>query len=85
MQMRKLMSALAVGTLAMAGGLAFGPAEMPEQAENGCRGINEARGQDGGNGQAGDVAGEVLNEVADLLSGNDCEDHENASGTRGRS
>jgi hypothetical protein len=85
MQMRKLMSAVAIGALAMGGGLAAAPADTPEEASNGCRGINEARGEDGGEGQAGETeAAEILDWVASLLDDDGCEDDGSASGDHGR-
>jgi hypothetical protein len=84
MRHRKLLAALSVGALTVVGGFAAtgpdnaGPPEdrdTPEQAENGCQGINEARERLGEDNPAADV----LDAVADLLSDDDCEGHDRAS------
>jgi hypothetical protein len=82
MRHRKLLSTLAVGALAF-GTFGFGPgnseADTPEEAENGCPGINEARDHVGDDNPASDV----LDEVARLLSDDECEEHGSASGEGG--
>jgi hypothetical protein len=83
MRHRKLLAALSVGALTVVGGFAAAPEnagppedkDTPEQAENGCQGINEARERIGDDNPASDV----LDAVADLLSDDDCEGHDRAS------
>lgn len=86
---KRIAAIVFAGALSFAG-IAAGPgdsdADTPEEAENGCPGVNEAQGDDGGNGQTGDTPAEgILEEVEDLLSDDDdCDDHGNASGDNGR-
>jgi hypothetical protein len=90
MKIRNLVSALAIGSLAffgIAAGPGNAPGDLPEQAEEGCKGLNEATGRDGGNGQAGESeAKEILEEVKDLLADDKCEgdNRGSASGDNGR-
>jgi hypothetical protein len=72
MHHRKLLAGLAVGSLAALGGFGFGgppedagpPDGMPDEAQNGCNGIERAQETPAGDGPAGDV----LDAVEDLLT-----------------
>jgi hypothetical protein len=76
MSYRKLVAGISLGSFAILGGLAAAPAD---EAENGCRGINEARDT-----EAYDTpAGEVLDAVAELISDDGCSDDEKASDAGG--
>ena len=77
MRHRKLLAGIAVGSLAALGGFGFahGPgnsnADTPDEAENGCSGIEEAQERVGEDSPAGDI----LEEVEELLAGEDgCDD-----------
>jgi hypothetical protein len=76
MSYRKLIAGISLGSFAILGGLAAAPAD---EAENGCRGINEARDTEAYE----TPAGEVLDAVADLISDDDCESHGKASDAGG--
>lgn len=83
MNIRRTAAALSIGALTFVGGFAA----TPEEAENGCQGIQEAEGEGNGNGNAGDTpAAEALDQVEQILTGEEdgCDDHDNASGNNGR-
>jgi hypothetical protein len=88
MRHRKLLAGIAVGSLAALGGFGFngppddrGPGEdagppdgMPEEAENGCNGIEEAQDRIGDQDHPvfdDHPAAEVLEAVEDLLTNGD--------------
>lgn len=77
MRTRKLLSALAIGSMAVFGTAAFGPpddvpADPPPPAENGCQGVNEASDRIPDDSGESDAA---LDLVESILSQDDeCED-----------
>jgi hypothetical protein len=75
MKYRKLVAGLSLGAVAALGGLAAAPAD---EAENGCRGINEARDRVGEDSPAAPI----LDEVAELI-GDGCEEPGKASDDKG--
>jgi hypothetical protein len=76
MAYRKLIAGISLGSFAVLGGLAAAPAD---EAENGCRGINQARDT-----EAYDTpAGAVLNTVAELISDDGCAEDDKASDAGG--
>jgi hypothetical protein len=75
MRHRKLLAGIAVGSLAALGGFGFGPgnsnADTPEEAENGCSGIEEAQDRLDEDNPAADI----LDQVEELLAGEEgCDD-----------
>jgi hypothetical protein len=76
MKYRKLVAGLSLGAVAALGGIAAAPAD---EAENGCRGINEAQDRVGDDSPAQ----EALAFVEELISDDGCEEHGNASQNKG--
>lgn len=83
MRHRKLLAGIAVGSLAVLGGFGAGPgesdADTPEEAENGCSGIEEAQERL----EEDNPAAETLDEVEDLLTGEEDECDDGRASERG--